>query len=542
MTDQPRIHTPKPKPMITPKKTDNVSFEFTEKDFIEGLGDPRWRLNNLYTIHNKKNEQVIFRPNLVQNLLLDNMAYRNLILKARQTGISTFVQIFMLDHCLFSSEQRAKVICNDLGVAEGILRDIFKRAYENLPEPLRLALPTAGEPSKSKIEFANGSIIEVTTSARGSTVHLLHISEMGKIAAKDPLKAREIQTGSLTAAPSDALVFVESTAEGNSGAFYDMVQIAHKLQETGKPLWKLDFKLFFFPWFIEPSYVAPADSAIISPKDAEYFDKVEAEAKTKITPEQRAWYIKIRETTYADDQEMMAQENPSVWYEPFQQSLEGAYFTEQFSRIRKENRITKVPYDPHYPVNVFFDLGANDETAIWFMQAKRGEFAVIDFFEEYGEPLSYFVGEVDKRGYVLGYVYLPHDANHRRQGQERNLTPEEMLAELAPHWRFQLVPRTPDKMMAITQARNFLPLCAFDEEKCKEGIVHLTSYRKTWDARKGVWRSNPHHDQHSNAADAFLQAAQAKAMGIFGFGQAGSASGGMGGFNGFTPEPANMGY
>lgn len=544
MTDQPRIHTKKPKPAFSAKKTDLVTFDFTEEELIAGLGDPKWRLSNLYTIYNKKKQPVIFRPNAIQQYLLDNMWYRNIILKARQGGVSTFVQIFMLDTCLFSEQERAKVICSDLNLAEGILRDVFRRAYDNLPEPFKIALPTSGEPSKSKIEFTNGSIVEVTTSTRGFTPSLTHISEFGKIAAKDPQKAREIQTGTLTAAAEDSLVFIESTAEGNSGAYYDMVQTAAKLQEAGKPLWKLDFKLFFFPWFIDPSYVAPADCVTVSEKDHEYFNTVEQRCKTVISPEQRAWYIKLRDSNYAGDREMMAQEMPSFWQEPFQQSLEGAYFTEQFTRIRKENRITEVPYDPSYPVNLFFDLGANDETSIWFIQAKRGQFAVIDFMEDNGEPLSYFVGEIDKKNYTLGFIYLPHDANHRRQGQDRNMTPEEMLQELAPHWRFMLVPRTPDKLSAIMQARAFLPLCVFDEGKCKEGLTHLQSYRKVWDARKGMYKSSPNHDSHSNAADAFLQAAQAKAMNLFGYGNAGYSLGGTFGNDfggGFTPEP-NLDY
>src|SRR5690606_20864308 len=108
--------------------------------------------------------------------------------------------------------------------------------------------------------------------------------------------------------------------------------------------------------FIDPTYVAPADCTTISEKDHEYFNTIEQRCSTSISPEQRAWYIKLREMNYAGDREMMAQEMPSFWSEPFQQSMEGAYFTEQFTRIRKENRITEVPYDPSYPVNLFFDL------------------------------------------------------------------------------------------------------------------------------------------------------------------------------------------
>lgn len=536
-------HDPAVKLAFPPKRTDLVTFEFTEKDLEVGLSDPRWRLSNLYTIVNARKEVVIFRPNLAQTTLLDNMWYRNAVLKARKMGFSTQIQLLGLDTTLFSANERMKVIAQDVSLAEGIFRDVLKFAYDNLPEPFRIASPTVGEASKSKIEFKNNSIVEVTTSARGTTPTYLHISELGKIAAKDPGKAREIQTGSITAAAEDAIIFVESTAEGQMGVFFDLIETARKMGESGAELWKLDFKLFFFGWWQDPKYVAPANSVPITPKDHAYFDRIENELRIKLSPEQRAWYVKFREVTYAGSQDMMYQEMPSTVEEPFKVSMEGAYFTEQFSRIRKENRIGTVPYDPHYPVSLFFDIGANDETAIWFIQPCRTHYAVIDFYEATAEPYQHFVEVVDGRGYTLDYVYLPHDANHRRQGEQRNLTPEEMLQNVAPHWRFWLVPRTPDKIMAIQQARNFLPMCVFDESRCKDGIRHLESYRKTWDARLGTWRNTPRHDASSNAADAFLQAAQAKAGGYFSaVGGAGGAGFGNDNFGGWYSDPPLLDY
>lgn len=98
--------------------------------------------------------------------------------------------------------------------------------------------------------------------------------------------------------------------------------------------------------------------------------------------------------------------------------------------------------------------------------------------------------------------------------------------------------------MAITQAREFLPLCEFDEEKCKDGIKHLELYRRERNLRTGGWRNTPLHNQHSNAADAFLQAGQAKAMNLFGYGNVGySMDGGPREMfaGGYSAEP-DLGY
>lgn len=509
------IKIPPKKLMFRPKKTDSVTFDFTEEELNKGFGNPRWRLNNLYRIVNAKQEVVIFRENEAQKYLFDNLHTRNVILKCRKLGFSTAIQILMLDTALWSENQACRVIAQDLGISESIFRNTIKFAYDGLPDIYKTAMPQDGQDSKTVIQFKNNSRIEVSTNARGTTPTMLHISEFGKIAAKDPSKSREIITGSITAVAEDGVIFVESTAEGQEGDFYNMVQTARTLQETGKPLWKLDFKFFFFPWYKNPNYVAPANVVTIPKQLEEYFTTIEAEAKVTLTPEQKAWYTSFLNNSYFGNVESMWAEQPSTPDEAFKISLEGAYFKDQFTRIRKENRITLCPYDPHYPVSLFWDLGANDMTAIWFIQPKRGHFGVINYIESSGEPLSYYVDEVDKLGYVLGYCYLPHDANHRRQGQDRNLTPEEMLQNIAPHWRFWLVPRTPDKQMAITQARNVLNLCVFDEANCAVGLKHLQNYRKEWNARAGTWRNTPRHDEASNGADAFLQFAQANAAGFF---------------------------
>jgi len=496
---------------------DFSKYEFTKEDLVKGLGDPVWRLNNLYKIVDKKTKVVTFRLNAAQTKLLKNLHNRNVILKARQMGFSTFIQLLILDTAMFSPNQSGIIIAQDRETSEAIFRDKLKFAYDSLPEPFRISAPTDGEPSKTAIAFTNGSIIEVRTSARGRTPTILHVSEFGKIAAKDQAKAREIVTGAMTAVAENGLIFVESTAEqGEEGEFYKMVRTAIRLMEAGRKLWKLEFKFHFFAWWEDPSYIAPVGSAVISPKDEDYFSEVEARCGIILSPEKRTWYVLYRDNMYSGDQQMMYQEMPSYWEEAFKVSLEGAYFTEQFRRLRKEDRITDVPYDPQYPVSTFWDLGADDYTAIWFIQARPGYFAVINYFEENGEPFSFFVELMDTLGYVYDYHYLPHDSRAVKQGKLRNESPEEMLQELAPHWRFWVIDRIPDKMMAIAQARNLLPLCIFDQSKCKIGLRHLENYRKAWNERSGTWKSTPKDGIETHGSDAFLQAAQAKAAGIFG--------------------------
>ena len=491
-----------------------ASLNLTESEVMAGLGDPMWRLNNLYKIMDEDKKVMTFRPNEAQRKLLENAHLRVIILKARKMGFSTLIQIWMLDTALFSPNERCMVIAQDIGKAESIFRDVLKFAYDNLPSALKAAMPTVGEPSKSQIRFANNSIVEVDTSARSGTPSFLHVSEFGKIAFKDPAKAREIKTGSITACGPNSLVFIESTAEGVSGEFYEMVQTYRALGEQGTRLWNTDFKFVFFGWWEDSRYVAPEGTAIISPKDHDYFDDIEAQIGRKITIEQRNWYMKKKDF-FSGNEEMLWSEFPSTPDEAFKVSQKGTYFTDQFRRARKEQRIGFVPYDPAFPVNTFWDIGLNDLTCIWFIQAKRTHYTVINYLEADGEPFEYFVKKIDALNYVLGYAYIPHDANQRRQGARESLTPEEMLQSVAPHWRTFLVEKIPVKITAITQTRNVFPLCVFDEANCKEGLARLMAYKKQWNERLGCWRDQPLHNLDSNAADAFLQFGQAVANGSF---------------------------
>ena len=99
--------------------------------------DPRWRLNNLYWITNKEGQRTQFKLNWAQESLLDELHKFNLILKARQLGFTTLIQLVMLDACLFNSNVRAGTIAHRLDDARVIFRDKIRFPYDNLPEALR---------------------------------------------------------------------------------------------------------------------------------------------------------------------------------------------------------------------------------------------------------------------------------------------------------------------------------------------------------------------------------------------------------------------
>lgn len=476
-----------------------------ESEALRALQDPEWRIRHLYWIIDKGGRRIPFDPNADQILLLECLWNRNIILKARQRGFSTMIQLMMLDQCIFNQDIRAGVIAQDRDSAGVIFRDKIKFAWDNMPPMIHEGLKTTSD-SSSELLFTNNSSIRVATSMRSGTLQYLHVSEFGKICAKYPLKAREVLTGSLPTVANDGFVFIESTAEGRAGAFYDMTQAAQKAKMEGKKLSKLDYRFHFFSWFTAPEYAIESDEEI-SDADSQYFDEIEAKAGVTLSKAQRNWYVQKRRTDFSGDSQMMKQEYPSLPEEAFEQSMEGCYYTQQMTAARKDGRIGFVPYLPGHPVNTFWDIGHGDGTAIWFHQRVNGQDRFINFYEEWGEPYSHFVSEMQKHGYVWGRHYLPHDANQRRQGKESSQTPEEMLNDLGLSDTV-IVPVIDRKINGINQTRVAFSTCYFDKTKCDKGIIHLDSYHKEWDTRHGCWRPDPAHDIHSEAADAFRQFGQ----------------------------------
>ena len=488
----------------------------TPEELANALADPMWRLCSgyLYKIMVKSAETadglttIPFRPNRAQRRLLEALWNRNIILKARQLGFTTLVSILWLDHALFNTDQRCGIIAQDREAAEAIFRDKVKFAYERLPEKIREIMPLARD-SASELLFAhNNSSIRVATSMRSGTIHRLHVSEFGKICAKFPDKAREVVTGSLPAVPNDGIAIIESTAEGQGGDFYSMTKRAQALAQSQSELSPRDYRFHFFPWHDAPEYELDPAGVIIRPRDHEYFDQLEAQTGKKIALRQRAWYCATRSADFADDPEKMWQEYPSSADEAFQVSTEGTYYAVQLAAARRDGRIGRVPMVSSVPVNTFWDIGARDGTAVWFHQRIGLEHRFIGFLEAWGEPYSYFIANMQAKGWIWGTHFLPHDAEHMRQQGARLASPKEMLEELAPGWRFETVPRIDDVLNGIQMTRAKFNECWFDEAACADGLAHLALYRKEWNDRLGVWKDQPRHDEHSEAADAFRQFAQ----------------------------------
>ncbi|MEA2781431.1 MAG: phage terminase large subunit [Rhodospirillaceae bacterium] len=199
--------------------------------------------------------------------------------------------------------------------------------------------------------------------------------------------------------------------------------------------------------------------------------------------------------------EMTADQYAQEFECSFDAAVAGSYYGALLQQAEAEKRVANVPWDPALPVHTAWDLGIGDSTAIWFFQQVGLEIHIIDYHENSGVGLSYYVGELELRrgkGWAFGEHILPHDAKAKELTTGK--TREQALIGLG------LIPRIlPAEPVedGINAVRNLLPRCWFDATRCTRGVEALRQYRREYDDRLKTFKGGPLHDWTSHAADAF---------------------------------------
>lgn len=441
--------------------------------------------------------------NPIQQNVFDNLHNRNLILKARQVGMSTFSVIYLLDEVIFNPHLSAGIVSYSLDHSQHIFKKVIGHALDHLPKWIR---PCAAVKQRSarEITFENGSILRVDTTLRGASYQLVLVSEYGKTCARNPLKAEEVFTGTLQTVPQNGRIIIESTGEGNSGFYADMVN--QSVLHGNANLNALQYKLFFFPWYTEHSYrmKEPAEYEV---ELTDYFDRIEKESEVSLDQQQRNWYAHQRNILG----DKLRQEFPSSIQEAFITSSDAYYFQQGIEKAYQEHRCLSIsPYDALEPVYLAMDIGVNDLTVIVFFQVVHGEIRVIDSYSDNNKGLDFYSRflQQEKR-YLYHTIFLPHDAK-RRDGIIVENTYEREFKKLFSNTdtKFIVLKQT-DKNINITNAKIKLDRCVFNLQRTKELLEMLGKYRKKWSEQYGKYLDEPYHDLSSHFADAFIYTMQA---------------------------------
>ncbi len=203
----------------------------------------------LLRVRDRRGRLVPLRANAVQQRFESRRGRRNIVLKARQMGMTTWIagQFF-----LRTMTQRGVLsvqVAHTREAAESIF-SVVERMWANLPSemrdgPLRRSRATTGRMVFGELdsEFRVLSAGE-ENAGRGLTIQNLHLSEVSRW----PGDAQQTLAGLEAALAPGGEVTLESTPNGAYGAFY---QEWIKAEETGTVR-------HFFPWWLERAYVGEA--------------------------------------------------------------------------------------------------------------------------------------------------------------------------------------------------------------------------------------------------------------------------------------------
>lgn len=184
----------------------------------------------------------------------------------------------------------------------------------------------------------------------------------------------------------------------------------------------------------------------------------------------------------------------------FDAAIVGAYYGKEMAQLDRDKRIRAVPYEPSLPVYTAWDLGLDDATAIWFVQAVGGEIRVIDYYETNNTALSEVARVLrNDKPYLYAEHYLPHDAEIRELMTAKSRKDSLESLGIRP---ISIAPKNSVED-GINAVRLMLPRCVFDAQKCGIGIEAMKQYRREWDDKLKTFRQRPLHDWTSHGADAF---------------------------------------
>lgn len=234
-------------------------------------------IENSFLIVNKETQAVNFKLNEPQSKILHSLQSRDIILKARQEGISSLLlAIFAIDF-LTIENIRCVVISHESSATQKLF-DKVKYYLESLKKTFPGELPYKLK-YNSRSELVNtekNSTFYIGTAGarafgRGDVINNLHISELAFWQNQEKLMIGLMQT-----VPREGQIVIETTANGVGDYFFNLWKRA---QHPSSP-----FKAHFLAWFNLKEYQMPIYGEFIPTKEEQELAQI-----YKLTNEQLNW-------------------------------------------------------------------------------------------------------------------------------------------------------------------------------------------------------------------------------------------------------------
>lgn len=276
------------------------------------------------------NEAQRYIHDIVEKQLKDLGYVRVLILKGRQQGCSTFVGGRFYFKTSQNFAKNALVMAHDSNTTN-MLFGITRMYHDKCPEDVRPSTRAASAKEFDFDELDSGYRVSTAGSGeggRGGTVHYLHGSEVAFWKNADLLFAGIMQSVPSGEDIFGSEIFLESTANGPSGKFYELWMDAEKGNNEYIPI--------FTPWYWQDEYSVSINTGD-TPKWTE--DEIKYQESYGITDGQLLWRrYKISEL----GESKFKQEYPATAQEAFEYSEEGAFFDrEKVTKCAEDKDLTK---------------------------------------------------------------------------------------------------------------------------------------------------------------------------------------------------------
>jgi len=220
----------------------------------------------------------------------------------------------------------------------------------------------------------------------------------------------------------------------------------------------------------------------------------------KVTWEDNPWFSQV-----LDQDRLRLERSDPIEYEHVyggkpRTVVVGAIYAGEVLQMIEERRFRPVPYDPKLKVHTIWDLGWNDQTGVIFAQRLHSEVRIIDYEEDSFLRYDQWAKRLDKKPYVYGDHWLPHDGGNETQGGG-GLSAQAQLAPLLGK-KPKLIPRPASVEDPIRIARMMFPRVYMDEAKCERLMDCLKRFRRGVPESTGE-PGAPVKDEYRHGADTF---------------------------------------
>ena len=179
-------------------------------------------------------------------------------------------------------------------------------------------------------------------------------------------------------------------------------------------------------------------------------------------------------------------------------NLQGAIYGKIISKMEDDKRISHFPYDPGYPVDIYFDLGISDQTAIIFTQQIGRALFVVDCYNDSNKSLDFYADYIKKKEYNIRNYVFPHDIEQRELSTGHTRKEFAYSMGMRP---IKVCPKLPIED-GVHAGQILLAKTYINRDNCKPFLDAMKWYHRKWLDKQRVF-SKPVHDHSSHYADAW---------------------------------------